>query len=113
ARHRRPHARGADDADHRAEGGGSQGGGGQEGGRQEVMTGRKQITAFTQRELAAHEAKAAAKTAAGEALTPYEKLLRAAENGEFEALVRQSRPAEPPAMITPQEREAELRAQGR
>jgi hypothetical protein len=44
--------------------------------------------------------------------TPQQKLLRAAEQGKAEALVRKARPAEPVAMVTPQEREAELRAAG-
>ena len=35
------------------------------------------------------------------------------ERGQFEALVRAARPKRPPAMVTPQEREAALRASGR
>ena len=50
---------------------------------------------------------------AAEASTPQEQLLQAAKNGQFEALVRAARPAEPVVMITPEEREAELRAAGR
>src|SRR5258708_24447127 len=45
--------------------------------------------------------------------TSYEKQLRAAERGQFEALVRAARPKRPLGMVTPQEREAELRAAGR
>ena len=45
--------------------------------------------------------------------TPQQKLLRAAETGQFEALVHKAQPAEPVAMVTPEEREAELRAAGR
>src|SRR5258707_1280969 len=73
------------------------------------MISRKQVTAYAQRELAAAEE--AATTDDG-GLTPYQKLLRAAENGQFEALVRKARPAKPLVMVTPQEREAGLRASG-
>ena len=38
--------------------------------------------------------------------------MRAAENGRFEAIVAAAQPAEPPKMVTPEEREAELRATG-
>src|SRR5258708_1662475 len=74
------------------------------------MISRKQVTAYAQRELAAAEA---ATTTDDGGLTPYQKLLRAAENGPFEALVRKARPAKPLVMVTPQEREAGLRASGR
>jgi hypothetical protein len=47
------------------------------------------------------------------AATPQDGLLRAAEDGRFEALVAEAQPAEPVAMVTPEEREAELRAAGR
>jgi hypothetical protein len=47
------------------------------------------------------------------ASTPHDGLLRAAENGQYEALVAQARPAQPIAMVTPEEREAELRAAGK
>ena len=73
------------------------------------MTLRRKAAALVQRKRA--ERRAAASTT-GEASTPYRKLLRAAESGRFEALVRKARPAEPLAMVTPQEREAELRASG-
>jgi hypothetical protein len=46
-------------------------------------------------------------------LTPHEKLVRAAETGQFEAIVAKAQPAESPIMVTPEEREAELRASGR
>jgi hypothetical protein len=54
--------------------------------------------------------RAAAPAADEAALTSYQKLVRAAETGRFEALVRKARPAQPVAMVTPEEREAELRA---
>ena len=44
--------------------------------------------------------------------TPYQKLLGSAGKGQFESLVRKARPTEPAAMVTPEEREAELRAAG-
>jgi hypothetical protein len=44
--------------------------------------------------------------------TPQEGLLQAAQSGGFEALVRAARPAQPVAMVTPEEREAELRQAG-
>jgi hypothetical protein len=74
------------------------------------MSWRPHLTARFERKCA--QRRAAAPTT-GEALTPYEKLLRAAERGQFEALVRKARPADPPAMVTPQQREADLRASGR
>ena len=45
-----------------------------------------------------------------DAATPQQKLVRAAETGRFEAIVAAAQPAEPPKMVTPEEREAELRA---
>ena len=42
--------------------------------------------------------------------TPSERLLRLAEQGQYEALVAQARPVEQPSMVTPEEREAALRA---
>ena len=48
-----------------------------------------------------------------DAATPEQNLVRAAENGRFEAIVAAAQPAEPPKMVTPEEREAELRATGR
>ena len=44
--------------------------------------------------------------------TPQQKLVRAAETGRFEAIVAAAQPAEPPKMVTPEEREAELRRAG-
>ncbi len=44
--------------------------------------------------------------------TPEQKLVRAAETGQFEAIVAAAQPAEPPKMVTPEEREAELHAKG-
>ena len=46
------------------------------------------------------------------ASTAQDGLLRAVETGTYEALVAQARPAQPIAMVTPEEREAELRAAG-
>jgi hypothetical protein len=42
--------------------------------------------------------------------TAQDGLLRAVENGTFETLVGEAQPAQPIAMVTPEEREAELRA---
>ena len=47
-----------------------------------------------------------------DAATPQQKLVRAAETGRFEAIVAAAQPAEPPKMVTPEEREAELRRAG-
>lgn len=46
------------------------------------------------------------------AASAQEGLVRAAETGQFEALVAAAQPAEPPKMVTPEEREAERRAAG-
>jgi hypothetical protein len=48
-----------------------------------------------------------------DAATPQQKLVRAAETGRFEAIVAAAQPAEPPKMVTPEEREAELRRTGK
>ena len=48
-----------------------------------------------------------------DATTPLQKLVRAAETGRFEAIVAAAQPAEPPKMVTPEEREAALRAEGK
>lgn len=77
------------------------------------MTWRKKMTAFVERDLAEAEAKAAQPGADTAALTSHQELQRAADSGQFEALVRKARLAQPVAMVTPQEREAELRASGR
>jgi hypothetical protein len=47
---------------------------------------------------------------AAAAATPSERLLRLAEQGQYEALVAQARPVQQPSMVTPEEREAALRA---
>ena len=47
-----------------------------------------------------------------DATTPQQKLVRAAESGRFEKIVAAAQPAEPPKMVSPEEREAELRATG-
>jgi hypothetical protein len=51
-------------------------------------------------------------TPADDAATPQQKLVRAAETGRFEAVVAAAQPAEPPKMVTPEEREAERHAKG-
>jgi hypothetical protein len=76
------------------------------------MISRKRMEALVDRELAEQEAQAAQPTADKSASTPYQNLVRAAQSGQFEGLVAEARPAEPVAMVTPQEREAELRASG-
>jgi len=73
------------------------------------MTGDNVIRARFARETARRKA-AAAKPA--DATTPQQKLVRAAETGRFETIVAAAQPAEPPKMVTPEEREAELRAKG-
>src|SRR6478752_3061215 len=60
---------------------------------------------------AARERRIARRTGAA-AASAQDGLLRAAKNGPFEALVAQARPAQPIKMVTPEEREAELRAAG-
>jgi hypothetical protein len=49
---------------------------------------------------------------ADDTATPQQKLVRAAETGRLEAIVAAAQPAEPPKMVTPEEREAELRRAG-
>ncbi len=73
------------------------------------MTDERTIQAHFDRECAKREA--AARQPADTA-TPQQKLVRAAESGRFEAIVAAAQPAEPPKMVTPEEREAELRATG-
>jgi acyl-CoA reductase-like NAD-dependent aldehyde dehydrogenase len=70
------------------------------------MTSEKTIEAHYERERLRR--KAAARPPADGA-TPQQKLVRAAETGRFEAIVAAAQPAEPPKMMTPEEREAELR----
>jgi hypothetical protein len=74
------------------------------------MTGERTIQAHLDRERARREA-AAGKPE--DAATPQQKLVRAAETGRFEAIVAAAQPAEPPKMVTPEEREAELRRAGK
>jgi len=74
------------------------------------MTSERVIQARLDRERARREAAAAGK--AEDAATPQQKLVRAAETGRFEAIVARAQPAEPPKMVTPEEREAELRRSG-
>jgi len=73
------------------------------------MTNDRSIGARFERERAKREA--AARKPAG-AATPQQQLVRAAETGGFEAIVASAQPAEPPKMVTPEEREAELRRAG-
>ena len=54
-----------------------------------------------------------ARRAGATAASAHEGLLRAAEAGQLEALIGRAQPAEPPKMVTPEEREAELRATGK
>jgi hypothetical protein len=69
------------------------------------MTSDRFIEARFDRERARRQTAAKPETAA----TPQQKLVRAAETGRFEAIVASAQPAEPPKMVTPEEREAELR----
>ena len=74
------------------------------------MTTDQRIEAHFERERARREAPVAKPD---DATTPQQKLVRAAETGRFEAIVAAAQPAEPPKMVTPEEREAELRAAGK
>ncbi len=76
------------------------------------MNGRKRISAAAKRASAALVAASAQPSADADRSTPYQRLLRAAESGQFETLVAEAQPAEPAAMVTAQEREAGLRASG-
>jgi hypothetical protein len=73
------------------------------------MTTERTIQAHFDRERARREAAAHTSDKA----TPQQKLVRAAETGRFEAIVAAAQPAEPPKMVTPEEREAELLAEGK
>jgi hypothetical protein len=70
----------------------------------------ERIWADLRRESALRAAWAAGK--ADDTATPQQKLVRAAETGRLEAIVSAAQPAEPPKMVTPEEREAELRRTG-
>jgi hypothetical protein len=72
------------------------------------MTSERMIQARLDRERARRNA--ACKP--DDATTPQQKLVRAAESGRFETIVAAAQPAEPPKMVTPEEREAELRRTG-
>lgn len=76
------------------------------------MTTRPRIRGRLKRETAARDAAAAAPGEDADVSTPYGRLLRAAERGQFESVVREARPEQPLAMVTPEEREADLRAAG-
>jgi len=67
--------------------------------------------ARAERTRAAMNNKAAKDPAPGD--TPQARLLQAARAGQFEALVAEAQPAQPVAMVTAEEREAALRAEGR
>ena len=73
------------------------------------MTSERMIQARLDRERARREAACKAEDAA----TPQQKLVRAAESGRFETIVAAAQPAEPTKMVSPEEREAELRATGK
>jgi hypothetical protein len=73
------------------------------------MTSERVIEARLDRERARRNAPCPPDDAA----TPQQKLVRAAETGRFETIVAAAQPAEPPKMVTPEEREAELRAKGK
>ena len=75
------------------------------------MTTDRIIDARFERERAKRAAAAARQTA--DAATPEQNLVRAAETGRFESIVAAAQPAEPPKMVTPEEREAELRRTGK
>ena len=72
------------------------------------MTSERMIQAHLDRE----QARRNAARKRDDAPTPQEKLVRAAENGRFETIVAAAQPAEPTKMVSPEEREAELRATG-
>jgi hypothetical protein len=67
------------------------------------------VRGHLKREVARRQAAAHKPQDAG---TPQQNLVRAAETGGFEAIVAAAQPAEPPKMVTPEEREAELHAKG-
>ncbi len=73
------------------------------------MTNERTIQAHFDRERARRDAARQPEDGA----TPQQKLVHAAETGRFEAIVAAAQPAEPPKMVTPEEREAELRADGK
>jgi hypothetical protein len=73
------------------------------------MTSERVIQAHLDRERARRET--AARTP--DKATPQQKLVRAAESGRFEAIVAAAQPAEPPKMVSPEEREAELHRTGK
>lgn len=73
------------------------------------MTSRRVIEAHLGREVAKRDG---AETGKADKATPQQTLVRAAETGRFEAIVAAAQPAEPPKMVTPEEREAERRANG-
>jgi hypothetical protein len=75
------------------------------------MTGEGVLETRFERERARRAAARVRRTA--NPSTPQQRLLRAAETGQFETVVGQAQPAEPPRMVTPEEREAELRAAGK
>ena len=72
------------------------------------MTGERVVQARFDRERALRNAAHKPE----DAMTPQQKLVRAAETGRFEAIVAAAQ-TEPPKMVTPEEREAELLAAGK
>ena len=79
------------------------------------MASRPRLTARAHRERERRRAarrRRIARRSGATAATVQEGLVRAAEDGRFEAIVAAAQPAEPPKMVTPEEREAERRAAG-
>ncbi len=80
------------------------------------MAWRARLTARADRagekRKAARERRIARRTGAT-AASPQEGLLRAAEAGKLEALISEAQPAKPIVMVTPEEREAKLRTDGK
>jgi len=77
------------------------------------MTGRSEtaVEAWLERELE-RDAAADARKKADAASTPQDARLSAVDSDQYEAVVARAKPAEPIAMVTPEEREAALRAAG-
>jgi hypothetical protein len=73
------------------------------------MTSERVIQAHLDRERARRNAACKA----DDTTTPQQKLVRAAETGRFETIVAAAQPAEPPKMVSPEEREAELHRTGK
>jgi hypothetical protein len=72
------------------------------------MTSERMIEAHLDRETTRRKEA----TGTPDKATTQQRLVRAAETGRFEAIVAAAQPAEPPKMVTPEEREAELQRTG-